>query len=85
MTTAWILPAGTDTAPDAAPGDYLLRPQGEQTEIGRLGDSCTWLGTVSTELLPDLPEVGEPTRAPSQEAVLTAARGLESAETHRGG
>jgi hypothetical protein len=85
MPTAWIVPAGTDTAPEAQPGDYLLRPDGERVEIGSFDASCTWVGTVDASLLPDLPAVDSPTKAPDQEAVLLAARGVESAETHRGG
>ena len=88
MATAWIVPAGTDRAPDAAPGDYLLRPAGGaagQFEVGEIGDGCTWIGTLAASLLPALPQVQEPTAAPEQERVLTAVRGVVSAETHRGG
>ena len=85
MTTAWIVPAGTDSAPEAQSGDYLLRRTGDRVEVGHLGEACTWLGTLDASLLPELPSVDAPTRAPEQEKVLTAARGLESAETHRGG
>ena len=85
MPTAWIVPAGTDTAPEAQSGDYLLRPDGDRYEIGAVDDACTWIGTLDASLLPQLPAVDAATQAPDQEAVLLAARGLESAETHRGG
>ena len=85
MTTAWIVPAGTDSAPDAQSGDYLLRPSGELVEVGQVDTTCTWLGTLDRSLLPQLPDVQSPTQAPEQERVLLAARGLETAQTHRGG
>ena len=85
MPTAWIVPAGTDTAPEAQSGDYLLRPDGARYEIGSVNDACTWIGTLDAGLLPELPAVDAPTAAPEQERVLLAARGLESAQTHRGG
>jgi len=53
--------------------------------VGQLDASCTWLGTFAASLLPDLPDVDGPERAPDQEAALLAARGLASAEQHRGG
>ena len=85
MATVWIVPAGTDSAPGAGSGDYLLRPDGERYEVGRLDGSCTWVGTVDASLLPDLPSVDAPQEAPEQERVLTAVRGVESAESTRGG
>ena len=88
MATAWIVPAGTDAAPGSAPGDFLLRPAAGPAgryEVGQLDDGCSWVGTLDASLLPQLPQVQEPTVAPEQERVLTAVRGLASAETHRGG
>ena len=85
MATAWLVPSGTDSAPDAADGDYLLRPEGELYEIGSVASGCTWIGTVAASLLPGLPQVDAPQQAPEQEKVLLAVRGVESAETHRGG
>jgi hypothetical protein len=85
MPTAWIVPAGTDTAPEASAGDYLLRPDGDRYEVGSFDATCTWVGTLDAGLLPTLPAVDAPTPAPEQEAVLLAARGIESAQTHRGG
>ena len=85
MATAWIVPAGTDNAPNASDGDYLLRPDGDRYEIGSVAAACTWVSTVDASLLPDLPQVQEPQEAPEQEKVLLAVRGVESAQIHRGG
>jgi hypothetical protein len=86
MPTVFLVPAGSDSADAASDGDYLLRPHGDdQYEVGRLGDGCTWFGTLSASLLPSLPQVDAPQEAPDQTAVLAAVQGLQSAETHRGG
>jgi hypothetical protein len=86
MATVYLVPAGTDSAPDATSGDYLLRPSGDDLyEVGRQDSTCTWLGTVSASLLPSLPSVDAPTEAPDQTAVLTAVEGVAAAEHHRGG
>jgi hypothetical protein len=85
MPTVWLVPEGTDSADAATDGDYLLRPKGELYEVGKQASSCTWVGTLSADLLPDLPTVDSPQEAPEQERVLAAVQGVESAETHRGG
>ncbi len=86
MATVFLVPSGTDSADAAASGDYLLRPAGDSLyEVGRVDAGCQWIGTLSADLLPSLPEVGEPQEAPQQVAVLAAAQGLESAQAHRGG
>jgi hypothetical protein len=89
MPTVWIVPAGSDSADGAASGDYLLRPtDGGLYEAGAVDSSvtsCTWLGTLSADLLPDLPQVDAPQEAPDQPAVLAAVQGVESAQAHRGG
>lgn len=90
MATAWIVPTGTESVAEAADGDHLLRRSSGspgQYEVGTVSGagSCTWAGTVDAGLLPLLPEVQEPTVAPEQERVLTAVRGVVTAETHRGG
>lgn len=85
MATVWIVPAGTDSAPGASDGDFLLRPSSERYEVGSVAGSCTWLGTLEADLLPALPRVDAPQEGPEQERLLTAARGLQSAQAHRGG
>lgn len=86
MPTVFLVPSGTESVDAATSGDYLLRRSGpEQFEVGRVDDGCTWLGTIAASLLPDLPEVDAPQESPEQGAVLAAAQGLESAQTHRGG
>ena len=85
MPTVWIVPEGTDTAPSASAGDYLLRPRGDLYEVGRQDAACTWFGTVGASLLPELPRVSGPTEAPEQGRVLAAVQGVESAEANRGG
>ena len=85
MPTVWIIPEGSDSAPSAAAGDYLLRPRGGDYEVGRQDSACTWIGTLGAGLLPELPTVQEPQEAPEQQRVLAAAQGLESAEANRGG
>ena len=85
MATVWTIPAGSDSAPGAAPGDYLLRPQGDLYEVGKVGDSCTWLGTMKADLLPALPSGGDAAQVEDQVAALKAVEGLEVAEDLRGG
>ena len=85
MATAWILPAGTDSASGVEDGDYLLRPDGSRFELGAVSGGVTWFGAVDASLLPQLPQVQEPQPAPEQDRVLLAVRGVESAEEHRGG
>lgn len=85
MSTVWLVPPGTDSAPAAASGDYLLRPRGDLYEVGKQDTTCTWIGSVSATLLPDLPQADQPQEAPDQVRVLAAVQGVESAETHRGG
>ena len=85
MPTVWIVPEGSDSADGAAAGDYLLRPAGDLFEVGKQDESCTWIGSLSADLLPSLPSVDGPQEAPEQEKVLAAVQGVESAETHRGG
>lgn len=86
MPTVFLVPAGTDSADAASSGDYLLRPAGDGLyEVGRVDGGCTWVGTLSGDLLPSLPSVDGPQEAPDQESVLAAVQGVESAEVNRGG
>jgi hypothetical protein len=48
MPTVFLRPAGSDSAGSASSGDYLLRPKdGDLYEVGKVGDGCTWVGTLS--------------------------------------
>ncbi len=85
MATVWIVPAGSDTAPDAGNGDFLLRRSGNRVEVGSVDGACTWLGTVDPGLMPELPDVDGPTRAPDQERALIAVQGVATAQDNRGG
>lgn len=86
MPTVWIVPAGSDSAEGGAPGDYLVRPtDGDLYEVGKLGDACTWIGTLGRDLLPSLPEVDAAQQAPDQDEALAQVRALETAEDLRGG
>jgi hypothetical protein len=86
MPTVYLLPAGADSAPGASSGDYLLRPaHGDLYEVGKQGDTCTWIGTLTASLLPPVPSVDEPQEAPDQPRLLAAVQGLESAQDLRGG
>ncbi len=87
MPTVHLVPAGADTAADVQPGDYLLRPCGDDLyEVGRQGDGCTWIGTVAASLLP-LPAGGQDADPSEldQTALLTAVEGVAAAEHLRGG
>lgn len=86
MPTVFLVPAGSDSADAASSGDYLLRPSdGDLYEVGKVDDGCTWVGTLSSSLLPSLPSVDGPQEAPEQATVLAAVQGVESAEDNRGG
>ena len=86
MPTVFLVPAGSDSAAGASSGDYLLRPtDGDLFEVGKVDDGCTWVGTLSSSLLPSLPSVDAAQEAPEQQVVLAAVQGLESAEENRGG
>ena len=86
MPTVYLVPAGTESAPGASPGDYLLRPaDGDLYEVGKQDSDCTWIGTLAASLLPAVPAVDEPQEAPDQPQLLAAVQGLESAQDLRGG
>ena len=86
MPTVYLVPAGTDSAPGASPGDYLLRPaDGDLYEVGKQDSGCTWIGTMAASLLPAVPSVDQPQEGPDQPQLLAAVQGLESAQDLRGG
>lgn len=85
MATVFLVPSGTDSADAASDGDYLLRPSdGDLYEVGKVGDTCTWLGSLKAELLPDLPQVDGPQEAPQQPEVLSVVQAVETAHRERG-
>lgn len=66
--------------------EYVVRREGEGLRLGRrLGQDVTWLETVDLGLLPvparDALDRGDA----SDEALLTALRGVAQAEVERGG
>jgi hypothetical protein len=66
--------------------EYVLRADGDGLQVGRrIGRDVAWLDTVELELLPaparDALERGDS----SDEALLTAVRGIAQAEDERGG
>ena len=85
MPTVFLVPSGTDSADAASSGDYLLRQSdGDLYEVGKVGDSCTWLGSLKASLLPDLPQVDSAQEAPEQADVLSVVQALETAQNERG-
>jgi hypothetical protein len=65
---------------------YVIRKDGDGLQVGRRnGDDVAWLDTVDLALLPaparDAVERGDT----SDEALLTALRGVTQAEVERGG
>jgi hypothetical protein len=86
MDTVWLLPAGTDSAPGAGDGDFLIRPAGEELEVAALSHGgVEWLGSLPASLVPEVPAVTEPSPAADQAALLMAVRGVQSALVERGG
>ena len=86
MSNVWLLPSGTDSAPDAAPDDHLVRPTGDDVEIARVTDGGPeWLGSVPASALGALPSAGDgPARVDDQQ-VLIAVQGAATALNEQGG
>jgi hypothetical protein len=93
MTTVWILDSA-ELPPDspATDGDVLLRSVGADVVVGRVsGGVAQWYDErVAVELLPagaldDAEQVGSLRRPREQEALATAARGVQVATDERGG
>lgn len=85
MPTVFLVPPGTDSADAASDGDYLLRPaDGDLYEVGKVGEACTWLGSLAAALLPELPPVDGPQEAPQQSEVLPVVQAVETAHHERG-
>ena len=64
---------------------YALRQDGEGLQVGRQnGDDVVWLETVDLGLLPDAARAALERGDTSDEALLTALRGVTQAEIERG-
>jgi hypothetical protein len=69
---------------------YVLRPDGDGVQVGRRvegdeDDGVAWLDTVDTELFPAPAREALERGDTSDEALLTALRGVVQAEVERGG
>jgi hypothetical protein len=66
--------------------EYVVRPEGDSVQVGRrVGDDVTWLETVDAGLLPGPAREALDRGDASDEALLTALRGVLQAEVERGG
>jgi hypothetical protein len=67
-------------------GTYVLRKDGEGMQVGRrVGEDIAWLETVDLGLLPGPAREALDRGDASDEALLTAVRGVTAAEVERGG
>ncbi len=66
--------------------DYVLRPEGDGIRMGRRVDGdVTWLETVAGSLLPASAREALDRGDTSDEALVTALRGVLQADVERGG
>jgi len=66
--------------------DYVVRREGAGLRLGRrVGEELTWLETVDLDLLPAPAREALDRGDASDEALLTALRGVAQAEVERGG
>jgi hypothetical protein len=66
--------------------DYVLRTDGDGLQVGRrVGGDVAWLDTVELALLPAAAREALERGDTSDEALLTAVRGIAQAEVERGG
>jgi hypothetical protein len=66
--------------------EYVLRPENGSLQVGRrVGGEVTWLETVDGSLLTGPAREALDRGDPSDEALLTALRGVVQAEVERGG
>jgi hypothetical protein len=66
--------------------EYVLRPGGDGLRVGRRnGSDVAWLDTVDLDLLPAGARAAVERGDSSDEALLTALRGIVQAEVERGG
>jgi hypothetical protein len=90
MESIWAVGRDGDRVDDAADGDYVLCSTEGDVAVGRVdGGTIAWIGHLDPSLLPagalDAVEPsGGATRPPEQDALLRAARGVETAQRERG-
>ena len=66
--------------------EYVVRREGDGLRLGRrVGQDLTWLETVDLDLLPGPAREALDRGDGSDEALLTALRGVAQAEIERGG
>jgi hypothetical protein len=66
--------------------EYVLRPEGDDVRVGRrVGGDVTWLESVDAGLLSGPAREALERGDTSDEALLTALRGVVQAEVERGG
>jgi hypothetical protein len=66
--------------------EYVVRRDGDDVQVGRrVGGEVTWLDTVDTELFSRPAHDALDRGDASDEALLTALRGIVQAEVERGG
>ena len=66
--------------------DYVVRREDDGLRLGRrVGQDLTWIETVDVELLPAPAREALDRGDSSDEALLTALRGVVQAEVERGG
>ena len=66
--------------------DYVVRREDDGLRLGRrVGEDLTWIETVDLELLPAPAREALDRGDSSDEALLTALRGVVQAEVERGG
>ncbi len=75
-----------DMTIDLSGETYVLRREGEGVQVGRrVGGEVTWLDTVDAGLLPGPAREALERGDTSDQALLTALRGVVQAEVERGG
>jgi hypothetical protein len=66
--------------------EYVVRREGDGLRLGRrVGEDLTWIETVALDLLPGPAREALERGDTSDEALLTALRGVAQAEVERGG
>ncbi len=66
--------------------EYVLRREGQGVQVGRRnGADIAWLDTVALDLLPGPAREALDRGDASDEALMTALRGITQAEVERGG